>query len=100
MTVDVHENGGNLGMLLAQRLHKSVLCRENRRGGHQHHHNLPALKAPLHQYMAQKARFPVLIVRQELEALEQAADGNDDFVRLFILNQAVVDVNHPMGTVP
>ena len=94
--VHIVDDGGDLRVALQQRFHEVALAGEHAPPRHEHDHDLPAAKPALDEHVAQRAAPGVLIVGLNLEAAQQAADGDDDAVGGLILDHAVADRDDPV----
>ena len=84
-------------MFLPKGLYEVIFRGENGGYCHQHHHDLPGVKAPPHQHMAQKAVVGVLVVGLDLEGLQHVPDGMDDGLALFVLDLALLHRHDAVG---
>lgn len=94
--VDVLHDGRDVRVPLQQRAHEVALAGQHTVRRHEHDEDLPAAPAAPHEHVPQRAAAGVLIIGMNLEALEQAADCDDDLVGDRILDHAVADRHDPV----
>lgn len=94
--VDVLHDGRDVRVPLQQRAHKVALAGQHTVCRHEHDEDLPAAPAVPHEHVPQRAAAGVLVIGADLEALEQAADRDDDLVCDGILDHAVADRHDPV----
>ncbi len=96
--VHVVDDGRDLRVLFQERVHEVPFRREHRLAGDEDDHDLARVVPDAYLHMPEEAPFGVLVVRLELEALGELADGDDDLVRCFVLDETVVDRHDPVGS--
>ena len=94
--VDVLHDGRDVRVPLQQRAHEVALAGQHAVRRHEHDENFPAAPAAPHEHVPQRAAAGVLVIGTDLEALEQAADRDDDPVCDRVLDHAVTDRHDPV----
>ena len=94
--VDVLHDGRDVRVPLQQRAHEVALAGQHAVRRHEHDEDLPAAPAAPYEHVPQRAAAGVLVIGADLEALEQAADRDDDLVCDGILDHAVADRHDPV----
>ena len=94
--VDVLHDGRDVRVPLQQRAHEVALAGQHAVRRHEHDENFPAAPAAPHEHVPQRAAAGVLVIGTDLEALEQAADRDDDPVCDGVLDHAVADRHDPV----
>ena len=97
LIVHILHHGGDLRVLGQQGVDKLGLLGEIHHRRHQHHHNLAAGKAALNQHVTQKTLHGHVVKGAQFKAFQQFADGDDDLVRLGILDETAIHRDNLMG---
>lgn len=94
--VDVLHDGRDVRVPLQQRAHEVALAGQHAVRRHEHDEDLPAAPAAPHEHVPQRAAAGFLVIGTDLEALEQAADRDNDLVCDRVLDHAVADRHDPV----